>query len=794
VLAPVEKGEHQLLQVRPPDGAHQFFSAHFVVHYDGDSLSTYAQEVSDAAELAYRVLVDTLAHLPPLPDGTAGGDSKLDIYLRPWQVMGSAYGTTYPETNVGAPYPNSYTAWIELVDTMGTARRVTVTAHEVYHTIQFVYDRNESTNLLEMFSTWVQERVYDQYNFHIPTLNLFFRSPQRGLFAQFNTYKNVAWAIYLTEKYGDGIMKETLVQCAATGGPNPREAFDAALANVAGTNFRDEFINFGTFNYFVGARDDGAHYSEGSQYYTTVVEHRSLCYPETLSVSIHPPEPLGSNYVLLDGDGHSGPLMLHIFPDYLGSTMLTMTRFKGATRTRSTSFYPLFSTPLDSIPITDWAQCDSVLLVYQVDESVGAENSFAYSARHTPGAVPPGPWLLVLDRDGCRAPFDGVSDQFQDRDGEETPFSEALRSMGATVLVEDALPADLSSCRGIFIVGGFDANGVHIQDADLARLSAFMDGGGDVYVEGSRLGEYMDPSLGAGNPTQQAFWTRFSCSFTPGLPTGNLSSWNTAGNPFMGTHQFTYDWNAPNDYVGKLTPLGNAAYLARDGGNHVRATAVRAAGGSSTRVMSTFLLGGSIGVSGSTRESFLNDVLTMFDTNVAALAVSRANVTVRERDVTIAGVLEHFDERALAMVRTDAQGRHDVALQIIQVGGEWRFSAHDQLVTPSATYQLVDVENDRALWEERVSERTPGYALRLTAIYPNPTRDNVRVALDSPTDARATLAVYDVAGRVVARENATLNRGSNVLFLHSLPLTSGVYFVHIDAPTGSVRGRLLVIR
>jgi hypothetical protein len=33
-----------------------------------------------------------------------------------------------------------------------------------------------------------------------------------------------------------------------------------------------------------------------------------------------------------------------------------------------------------------------------------------------------------------------------------------------------------------------------------------------------------------------------------------------------------------------------------------------------------------------------------------------------------------------------------------------------------------------------------------------------------------------------------------VLFIGSLPATSGVYFVHIDAPGGRVQGRLLVLR
>ena len=784
-------GEHMVAAVRPPNGPQQVASAHFVVHYADDSLDTYAQSVSDAAERAYRVAVDTLSHITPVPDGTAGGDARIDIYLRDYTVMGSAYGTTYFGDPAGSPYPNSYTCWVELVDTMTTPRRVSVTAHEVYHTIHIAYDRFEASTVFEMLATWFQDRVYDQYNLHYDFARLFFRQPQRGLFSQF--YTNVPWAIYLSEKYGDGILRETLEECAAVPGPNAREAFDAALQSVAGRSFVDEFIDFGTFNFFVAGRDDGQHYSEGTEYRNVEIERRSLCYPQELFVSIHPPAELGANYALLDGDGYSGPLLVRVYPEFLASSIFTMTRFKGATQLRTTRQYAAFSTPIDSIAINDWSECDSVLLVYQVNVG-SSSNSFGFDADHRDPATPAGDWLLVLDRDGCRQPFNGFGDEFLDRDGEEHPIALALRNLGANVVLEDFLPADLSTCRGIFVVGGFDAGGVNLSSLDLTRLIVYMDAGGDVYVEGSRLGEFMDPSLGAGTAIEQDFWNHFSVSFAPGAPNGNLISWETTGNLFLGTHQFSYDTGSPNSFVGELTPAGNAGFLIRDDGGKVRASAVRATGGSSTRIMSTVLLGGSTGISGSTREAFLGDVLTLMNTNVAALAVARATVTVRVRDVIIEGVLEHYDERPLALQRVDTEGRHDVALAITHAGDEWRFSARDQLQTPGASYQLIDTGNTRVIWEERVSERTPDYTLRLTGIYPNPARGPVRIGVDSPGDGRATVGVYDVAGRLVSRETALLRRGSNVLFIGSLPATSGVYFVHIDAPGGRVQGRLLVLR
>src|SRR5512139_652019 len=68
VIAPAKPGQPVMLATRPPVGTKKVTSAHFIVHYYGDSLATYAQSVSDAAEYTYRVLVDTLSHLPPPSD------------------------------------------------------------------------------------------------------------------------------------------------------------------------------------------------------------------------------------------------------------------------------------------------------------------------------------------------------------------------------------------------------------------------------------------------------------------------------------------------------------------------------------------------------------------------------------------------------------------------------------------------------------------------------------------------------------------------------------------------------
>ncbi|HXV14875.1 MAG TPA: hypothetical protein VEC56_11785, partial [Candidatus Krumholzibacteria bacterium] len=462
-----------------PSSPYSIPSEHFVVHYSAESLEDYARGVSGFAEHAYRVLVDTLHHLEPPSDEPAGGDERIDVYLRTPLELGGAYGTTVPDTQVRTPYLNSYSSWIEIVDTMTVAHCAVVTAHEVYHVVQLGYDRFESLSLLEMFSTWFEDRAHDDANWHYIFLKNFFRRPDRGLFIQ--NYTNVTWAIFLTERHGDAIMQETLRRSADTPGPNPRGAFDGALQSTAGTTLVDEFIEFGTWNYFTSLRDDGAHYSEGAVYPAIRCQRRSDCYPFPRHVTDHPMHELAANYFFFDGDGHRGRLRIRVEPEPAATSYLTVTTFRGTTRERTTTRYDPGAPP-DSFLVDDWEHCDSVLAVYQIDRGLPQDNTVAVSARYEYDPPPATPWILVLDRDGCRNPFDGEGDEFAARDGEESPIATALLAAGETVVVTDRLDSDLSACRAVFVVGGFGEEGVTLSPHEFGTLGGYMDQGGDVYL------------------------------------------------------------------------------------------------------------------------------------------------------------------------------------------------------------------------------------------------------------------------------------------------------------------------
>jgi hypothetical protein len=232
---------------RPAPGTFQIGTTHVIVHYEDAGLADYAQDVSDAAELTYRTLIDTLLYLVPPSDAPAGGDGRVDVYLQTPAQIGDVWGATFVETLVGSPYVGSSTSYVTVVDTMSLARRLAVTAHEMFHVVQIGYDPQENRSFLEMISMWIEDRVYDDADVYLEVLPYFFEAPDKGLYT--HTYSNVPWAIYLAENYGDGIVRDILENCTDVSGSNVVGAIDESLS-AFGTSHYDEYLTFMLWNYF----------------------------------------------------------------------------------------------------------------------------------------------------------------------------------------------------------------------------------------------------------------------------------------------------------------------------------------------------------------------------------------------------------------------------------------------------------------------------------------------------------------------------------------------------------------
>ncbi|MFH1755007.1 MAG: T9SS type A sorting domain-containing protein [Candidatus Latescibacterota bacterium] len=787
---------------RPGDGPLMRDSSHFRVHYQNGSLDSYADSILAAAEKAYSVLVDTLGYLQPPSDAPNGGDGRIDIYVQPSAAF-PYLGVTYPETYKGVPYPNSYTSYMELTDSLGVDLLLTTTVHEFFHTIQIGYDRDENISFLELISVWAEDRVYDDINAYRRHLPDFFSRPHRALFG--HTYSNVVWAIYLAENFGDGVIKDILATGAAVAGNDIRQATENVLGGFS-TDLITQVITFNAWNFFTGARDDGLHYEEGAGYPLILIEETVDCLPRFgYTNSLHQPGTLGCNFYRLCGDFSSDSLGLALLPEYWAASTVQLIRFGSGGI--STDRYDYAQFTVDPPPITDglWSETDTLLLTYTIDSSALSTNEFGFSAYHAPAEPPAEPYVLVLDRDGCRRPFDGTNDDFSPRLGEDFPFADALAENSLRFVLSDSLPGVLTYCDAIFIVGGYDGMGPLFSSAELETLMAYMDHGGDVYLESNRLGDWLDPSVGQPSPAEEAFWSYFGCDFIPGEPmsTGNVASWSTGTNSPVGAFAYSYDAASPaDDYVGELLP-SVADTLAVDQSNRVRAT-VYSTSNESHRIHSTVLLGASTAVNAqSARSKFLYRILELFDSSVPALAVTFMNVTVRQGQVVFEGVVEGYGGEPLSLVRydgTNASREVPVALSIQSFGAELEIHAVDS-PPPGGRYlyhlRARRGDSDRLIWRQEVNvEATP---LSLRALYPNPTAGAITLIVDASQEDSALLCVYDAAGRLVYRDTQALRVGGNEITFagrdHSgRRLSSGVYFLRFETTGHSFHKKLVIVR
>jgi len=229
--------------------------------------------------------------------------------------------------------------------------------------------------------------------------------------------------------------------------------------------------------------------------------------------------------------------------------------------------------------------------------------------------------ILVWDADDGDRPFDGIGDDFTEADGCEVPWVEALDAIGELYVLTETLPADLGPYDLIIYLGGIvtfadpSANS-RLTDAEADALSAFLDAGGDIYVE--------EPNFGGayvtnGTPATVALWGRFHASFAVGAghTIGNVSSLaGSAGTPSQG-QSFAYDYlDWPDQFVAEVGPNGDpgTARLWSDQSAKARGCRYVDAANGSQRYMVPVLLGGMTdGAYPSTRLEHVTRILSDLD-------------------------------------------------------------------------------------------------------------------------------------------------------------------------------------
>ncbi len=192
--------------------------------------------------------VDGLRFRPPPGDRRRGGDRRFDVYLAELGNRG-LFGYCTPERRVrGERFAASSYCVLDndfarrqfgarAVDSL----RVTA-AHEFFHAIQFGYDFREDPWLLESTATWIEESFADRVDDNRRYLRYgTVRRPAVPLDdfsnVRYAHYGNWAWWEYLTDRYGDGLVRAVWRQADTVDDAPDRfsvEALAAVLDRHAG--------------------------------------------------------------------------------------------------------------------------------------------------------------------------------------------------------------------------------------------------------------------------------------------------------------------------------------------------------------------------------------------------------------------------------------------------------------------------------------------------------------------------------------------------------------------------------
>ncbi len=178
----------------------------------------------DQMNKVWKKEIGGLGYRKPLGDGSKGGNSKLDIYLKD---VGSKflYGYCAAEQK---KYKYTYAGYCVLdddfdPDQFGGAPAINslkvTAAHEFFHAVQYAYDAAEDPWFMESTATWMEERYADGVNdnrqyFSAGQIDDSTESLDTWINGGGSQYANWIFWEYLTERKGNGLVKSVWKQAA----------------------------------------------------------------------------------------------------------------------------------------------------------------------------------------------------------------------------------------------------------------------------------------------------------------------------------------------------------------------------------------------------------------------------------------------------------------------------------------------------------------------------------------------------------------------------------------------------
>lgn len=374
---------------RPWGLSQNYSTARFKLHYTtsgGDATNTaFVTAMANAFETAYTHLMTTRGYTAPPSDGTAGGDSKYDIYIK--NLPAGILGYCEPEASVPSTPHNDATSFICMRNTYSgystnpTQLMQMVAAHEYFHAVQMGYDVGESNWWMEISSTWIEDDMYPTYNEEHDYDAAFFNNPHLSLttFNGEHEYSSYIWGVFLKERFGVNTIRNIWEQCKWV---TALSAMQGVLADL-GSSRNAAFSEFFVWNLFTGARSAQGRYLERSLFPSIRIESiiGAGSYPVAGGTTTRRPDHLASNYFQLNiPSGARGPFSVS-FDGQDGGIWSAQLVFPG------TSSFATLNIPLDAngygyVTVSDsiYPSFSTIYLVVGMLSTSGTGWSFVYSA------------------------------------------------------------------------------------------------------------------------------------------------------------------------------------------------------------------------------------------------------------------------------------------------------------------------------------------------------------------------------------------------------------------------------
>ena len=317
LLTPTVRDAYESARSRPVLQA-SLDTEHFRIHYDTSGQDAilwwpdtgYLDAVAIALERSWSIEVDTLGFRPPPSDandpGDNGGNGLYDCYVL--NLGTSFYGITHVGYAPPGDPPDDVTSYLFIDNDyhdFGYAdptlpMRVTV-AHEFNHACQFAHILDaEDVWYMECSAVWAEDSVYDDLNDYYQFLPYYLGYPYRSLeYRGTAMYGSAVWNFFLAERFGRGVVPTIWSEMES--GIGSVNALTSRLGAL-GTSLEDEFFEFTVWNWFIGSRDDGAHYEEGAAWPDVAETWTTSNYPivdAMVSTGVRP-DHLGANYIVFD--------------------------------------------------------------------------------------------------------------------------------------------------------------------------------------------------------------------------------------------------------------------------------------------------------------------------------------------------------------------------------------------------------------------------------------------------------------------------------------------------------------